>query len=75
LTENPRFRWLVDRLYALGPRAVGELLAELAGEHLIRVPIERKLERYAAALDPAILRAIGGDRFPPPPIHLVGKDL
>jgi hypothetical protein len=69
--ESPRFRWLVRRLHGLGPRVVGELLAEIGGAHLIRLDIERRLEAYAA-LDPAVLAALGADRFPSwPPLRVV----
>jgi hypothetical protein len=70
--ESMRFRWLVTQVHRLGPRVVGELLAEIGGEYLIRTAIETKLERYAA-LDPAVVRALGGDRFPKTPLHLVQK--
>jgi hypothetical protein len=67
-----RFRWLVTQVHRLGPRVVGELLAELGAEFLIRTAIETKLERYAV-IDPAILSALGGDRFPTwPPLRVVG---
>ncbi len=36
-----------------------------------RTWIERRLDAYAR-LDPEIARALGGDRFSPPPIHAVG---
>ena len=47
-------------LHALGPRAVTELLLELA-------PPDRVLDRLDAyrRISPALLRALGGDRFPP----------
>jgi hypothetical protein len=77
-THNPQretihFQRLVRQAHALGPRVIAELLAEIGAEFLIRVSIERKLERYAA-LDPQILRAVGADRFPPwPPLRLVSR--
>ena len=62
---------LVERLHRLGPRAVFELLAELARHHPdIAEDLDRRLARYAA-LDPAMLAATGGDRFAPLPVHLV----
>jgi hypothetical protein len=71
--NDVRFWWLSRQVHALGPRVVAELLAELGARYLIRTPIEALLERYAA-LDPAALAAVGGDRMPPPPIHLVRED-
>jgi hypothetical protein len=71
--ENIHFQWLVTQVHRLGPRVIAELLAEIGAEFLIRVSIERKLERYAA-LDPQIQRAVGADRFPPwPPLRLVSR--
>ena len=65
-----RFRWLVIQVHRLGPRVLGEILAELGGAHLIRFDIERRLEAYAR-LSPETLRALGADRFPSIPLHLV----
>jgi hypothetical protein len=44
------------------------LLDEVGRHHGFADDIDRLLERYAA-LDPAVLAAIGGDRFPPSPIR------
>ena len=65
-----RFRRQVERVHALGPRVLAELLAEIAVERSIRVIVERKLDRFAG-LDPDALNATGGDQFPPTPLHLV----
>jgi len=51
-------------------RLVFELLDELGRHHGIAEDIDRRLARYAG-LDPEFLRALGGDRFPGTPIHLV----
>lgn len=62
----PRFARLVEHLHALGPRAVGEFLVEVADpEDLFLV-----LERYAR-LHPETVRALGCDQFPSPPMILV----
>jgi hypothetical protein len=45
-------------------------LVALGANRLIRIDIERQVERYAA-LDPDILRQVGGDQFPPLPLHRV----
>ena len=65
-----RLERMVERVHALGPRAVGELLAEIAavtGQHVRVVDL---VEEYAA-LDPAVLRAVGADHFPPMPLGVV----
>jgi hypothetical protein len=54
------------------PRLVFELLNEIGRYHGIVDDIDRRLERYAA-LDLDLLRALGGDRFPPS-IWIVGGD-
>ncbi len=64
------FRRKVQRLHGLGPRVVGELLAEIAAERGIRVLIERKVDKYTE-LEPAVLEAAGGDRLWPVPVREV----
>jgi len=68
-------RWQrpIEHLHHLGARAVSEFLLELAREHGLGDEIARKLESYAA-LDPDIVRALRGDRFPPAPLRIVGGD-
>jgi hypothetical protein len=65
-----RFRYLINHLHRLGARPLGEFLDHLGQKHLIRTSIETELERYAR-LDPAVVRALGADRFPVVPLHLV----
>jgi hypothetical protein len=67
--ENQRLRRQrqVERIWRLGARVVFELIDELARHHDI-ADVDYRLTRYAA-LDPELLRAVGGDRFPHPPIH------
>ena len=61
----------LEHLHALGPRAFGEFLIELIGQdHSLRMDVDVLLERYAR-LDIEITRALGGDKFPPVPIHEV----
>lgn len=64
-------RDLVLHLHDLGPRAVGELLAELARTHGIRDDIDQRLERYGA-LDPRMVETVGGREWSKPPLHAVG---
>ena len=56
----------IEHLHQLGPRAVGELLCEVAegGD------LDHALAAYER-LTPALLKAVGGDRFSPLPIHEV----
>ncbi len=61
---GPRFERLVERVHALGARSLAELLAEIAiatGEPDL---IAHRIEAYSR-LDPAVLCALGGDKFPP----------
>ena len=68
-----RFRRQVQRLHQLGPRVLGEYLAELGVERDIGTIIDRKLDTYAE-LDPETLQAAGGDDFWQPPIHGIDHD-
>ena len=68
-----RFRRQVQGLHRLGPRAVGELLAELGAERSIQTIIDQKLDTYAE-LDPKALEVAGGDRFWPVPLHEVRRE-
>ena len=65
-----RFQRAVIQLHALGPRAVGEFLAETGERHRCRAWIDQRLDAYRR-LDPELLQALGGEHFPPPPIHVV----
>ena len=56
----------IEHLHRLGPRAVGELLYEVSET----ADLDRALEAYER-LTPDLLNAVGGDRFPPAPIHEV----
>jgi hypothetical protein len=51
---------LVEHLYRLGPAAIGHFLREV--ENGANIPDH--LERYAR-IDPAFVRALGGDRYAP----------
>ena len=69
---NMRFRHRVQHLHRLGPRAVGELLAELGAERSIMTLIDQKLDTYAE-LEPETLEVTGGDGFWQPPLHGVER--
>lgn len=70
-----RLRWQrqVEQVHRLGPRAIAELLNELARHHGIGEDIDRRLAAYAA-VDLHVLAAVGGDQFPVLPIRLVEGD-
>ena len=66
-----KFQRLVGHLHALGPRPVAELLTELVGtDEQARSDVFCLLEKYRG-LDPALVRALGGNDFALPPIHAV----
>jgi hypothetical protein len=60
----------VELLYALGPRIIFELIDELDRHYGLGDDLDRRLARYAR-LDPVILAAVGGDRFPNMPLRMV----
>ena len=53
------FRRNVTHLHALGPRAVGKLLAELGASRMVRTEIEILLRGYRC-LDPTTVALVGG---------------
>lgn len=59
------------RVYGCGPRAAGELAIELATRVNALPVLEELAQRFADRVDPDLLRAIGCDDFPRPPIRLV----
>ena len=68
--DSPRLERMVERVHALGPRPLGEMLAEIAhrtGQHVRVVDL---VEEYAQ-LDPDLLRFLGGDSFAPMPLEVV----
>jgi hypothetical protein len=60
----------VERICQLGPRIVFEFIDEIDRHYALGADLDRRLTRYSR-LNPAILRAIGADRFPHPPAHMV----
>ena len=67
---NLRLQRAVERLYRLGPRPIMELLIEIADG----ADLDTALATYAR-LDPDLVRALNGDRFPMAPIHEVQDGL
>jgi hypothetical protein len=62
-----------QQLHRLGERALHEFVEELRRHHPeIAVDIDARLARYAD-VDPRLLTALGGDKFAPLPLHIVGS--
>ena len=68
LVDNLRFHRQVEKLHRLGPRATGELLAEIGEQRHCGTFIEQRLRVYAR-LDPEVVRELDGDEFPRPPLY------
>ena len=60
----PQFDRHAEHLHTLGPRAVAEFLAELAGQISGGPAISRLLAEYRNRLAPAMIRAAGAERLP-----------
>ena len=71
VVESLRRQRQVERVCRI-PRLMSELLDELDRRHDLGAELDQLLARYAA-VDPEILAALGGDRFPEPPLHLVSE--
>jgi hypothetical protein len=65
-TQVFRTQRLAERVHRLGARALHELMLELSDAYGSGV-VDR-FEQYAR-IDVDLLRALGGDRFPPSPIR------
>ena len=68
IVADLRFRQLIKRLHALGPRVTGECLAHLGAKHSIQTSIEQTVEHFAE-LDPEALEATGANRLWPAPLY------
>lgn len=62
-----RFRRQVEHLHRLGPRALGEFLVQLSGNGR---GLRATLREYQK-LTPEVLAIVGGDEWPPLPLHAV----
>jgi hypothetical protein len=72
--ENARLTRIERRLrtvHRIGERISVELTLELARRLDAFDLLDQLAERFSTA-NPETIAALGGDRFPPPPIHLVG---
>ena len=68
---DARFRHLIDHLCRLGTRPVAECFLQLVGTNDdARTALVVLLERYGE-LDAGVVQALGGDVFPPAPLHEV----
>ncbi len=63
-------RRMVERIHGLGARTIYELLVEIGEQRLCRTYLEQRVRHYAE-IDPKHLAALGGDRFPRPPLYKV----
>jgi hypothetical protein len=72
IVDDLRFHHQVEKLHELGPRATGELLLEIAECLGCRTLVDQRLEAISA-LDPEVVRELGGDTFPRPPIYEVKR--
>ena len=67
---GPRFERQIEHLHRLGPRILAELLGEIATATGQPALIAGRVAAYAA-LDPALVRFIGSDNFPPSVLGVV----
>lgn len=71
--DRQRLHRGAQHLHTLGPRAVAELLAEVA-QRIGGAPcILDQLAQYERRLTPAMVRTAGADRFPRRPLHEVPR--
>lgn len=61
----------IEAIHRLGPRVLFELVDQLDREYGLGEEFDRLLSRFAE-IDPAILRALAGDRFAVAPTRVVG---
>lgn len=70
--DELRFQRMVEHAHRLGPRPYGELLSRVALRCSVMSVIEEELENLSR-LDPDMVKALGGDQYPPLPIHIISK--
>jgi len=66
-----RLRRGAEHVHSLGPRALAELLAELARDQCDLAATLDRLDAWHVGLSPELLHAVGGDSFPRQPILAV----
>jgi hypothetical protein len=64
--ESLHFRMQINLLHNLGPRVLGEFLAEIGARTSQPELVQNMIDRYLLLL-PECLSATGGDRWPPVP--------
>ncbi len=64
---GPHFEHMVECLHRLGPRPLAEMIVEIATVTGEAGLVVGRVQEYSA-LDPEIVRALGGDQFPPMPL-------
>ena len=57
--RDARFRRAVERMHRLGPRALAEMLAELAAKRLLRTEIEVLVTRFPSLIRLCLTRPAG----------------
>jgi hypothetical protein len=62
-----------QRIWPLGDRVLFELVDHISDRFGLEDEVDRLLDGFAR-LSPEILRAVGADRFPERPLHLVRGD-
>ncbi len=70
-TDALRLQRGAEHVHCLGARALAELLAELARDRCDLATTLDRLDAWRAGLNPELLHAAGGDRFPRRPILAV----
>ncbi len=70
LLAGQRLDRLIERVHALGPRPLAELLGEIATATGEPGLIADRVAAYAR-LDPDLVCALGGDRFPTMPLAVL----
>ena len=69
--QSLRLQRAAEHLHDLGPRAVAELLAEIADRFGVWPVILATLAEYEGKLTREMVKAAGGHVFPPKPIRRV----
>jgi hypothetical protein len=69
--DSVRLQRGAEHLHSLGARALAEMLAELARDRCDLADTLDRLDAWRDGLTPELLRAAGGNRFPPRPLHVV----
>lgn len=72
--DSLRLQRGAEHLHRLGPRATAEFLSELACRIGGAPAIMALLTEYGR-VSPGMVRAAGGDRFPPRVLHVVPREV